>query len=110
MPCKHLFSAGGETATDRLSRLGAEPFEQLQVLKFAWRTAIVDQAAENSTIVEEVVLEEFRELLRLDDEIADWEHSEDEIVQVVASASFSLCRCTTTIALCISCFDLTMIW
>jgi len=86
VPCERLFSAGGETATDRRSRLGAERFEQLQVLKFAWRGAIVDQAAENSAIVEEVMLEEFRELLRLDSEIADWEHSEDEIVQVVTSA------------------------
>jgi len=86
VPCERLFSAGGETATDRRSRLGAEHFEQLQVLKFAWRTAIVDQAAENSAIVEEVtVLDEFRELLRLDNEIADWEPSEDEIIEAVAS-------------------------
>jgi hypothetical protein len=86
VPCERLFSAGGETATDRRSRLGAERFEQLQVLKFAWRTSIVDQAAENSAIVEEVVLEEFRELLRLDNEISEWEQSEDEIIQVVTSA------------------------
>ncbi|KIM61894.1 hypothetical protein SCLCIDRAFT_120712 [Scleroderma citrinum Foug A] len=36
VPCEHLFSAGGQIATDRRSRLGSDQFEQLQILKHGW--------------------------------------------------------------------------
>jgi len=56
VPCEWPFSAGAEIATDRRSRLGSDKFEQLQVLKHAWRNSIVDMAATNSSIVEQVTL------------------------------------------------------
>ncbi|KIM58417.1 hypothetical protein SCLCIDRAFT_128274, partial [Scleroderma citrinum Foug A] len=36
VPCEQLFSAGAEIATNRHSCLGANRFEQLQILKHAW--------------------------------------------------------------------------
>lgn len=80
VPCERLFSAGGETATDRRSRLGAERFEQMQILKFLWRGSVVDYAAGNSTVIEDIMLKDFEELLQLDDEVSDWECDEDELV------------------------------
>lgn len=80
VPCERVFSGGAETATDRRARLGAEHFEQLQVLKFAWRNSVVDHATTNSDLVEEVLLEEFKELLSLDDEMASWDCQVDEVV------------------------------
>jgi hypothetical protein len=80
VPCERLFSAGGETATDRRSRLGAERFEQMQILKFLWRGSVADNAAGNSAIIEDIILKDFEELLRLDDEVSDWECDEDELV------------------------------
>lgn len=80
VPCERLFSAGGQTATDRRSRLGAERFEQLQILKFLWRGSIVDRAAGNSALTEEVLLDEYVELFRLDAEISSWDCDESEVV------------------------------
>ncbi|KAG2347025.1 hypothetical protein BDR05DRAFT_877147, partial [Suillus weaverae] len=80
IPCEQLFSAGGETATDRRSRLGAERFEQIQVLKSLWRGSVADYAADNSAVVEDVILEDFEELLQLDGEVSDWECDKDELV------------------------------
>lgn len=59
VPCERLFSAGGEIATDRRSRLGSDIFEQLQVLRHAWQNRIVDQANLNSANVDEINMEEF---------------------------------------------------
>lgn len=80
VPCEQLFSAGGETATDRRSCLGAEQFEQMQILKFLWRGSVVDHTAGNSAIIEDIMLKDFEELLQLDDEVSDWECDEDELV------------------------------
>jgi hypothetical protein len=85
VPCERLFSGGAETATDRRARLGAERFEQLQVLKFAWRKSAVDRTAANSVVVEEVeevLSKEFKELLHLDDEMAKWDCPAGEVVAV----------------------------
>ena len=79
VPCERLFSAGAETATNRWSRLCSNQFEQLQVMKFAWRKSVVDHAASNSSSTEEVLLTDFTELLCLDDEAVEWEHGEDEV-------------------------------
>ncbi|KIK95564.1 hypothetical protein PAXRUDRAFT_140379 [Paxillus rubicundulus Ve08.2h10] len=49
VPCEQLFSLGGEIASDHQSRLGAEKFEEIQVLKHAWYPTIVDRARVNST-------------------------------------------------------------
>lgn len=71
VPCERLFSAGAEIATDRRSRLGADKFEELQILKHAWRNSIVDHAGLNSKKVTEVYLQEYRELYKCDKEFDD---------------------------------------
>ena len=58
-----IYSAAKEVADDRRSRLGLKTFEELQVMKFAWRNNILDLAAWNSGFVEGVDLDEFCELL-----------------------------------------------
>jgi hypothetical protein len=65
VPCEHIFSGGRQTATDRRSRLGAERFEQLQILKFWWRSSVIDCIATNSAVTDEVLLDEYVELLQL---------------------------------------------
>ena len=45
VPCKQLFSGGGEITTKCHSQLGVARFEELQVMKFAWRNNIRDLAA-----------------------------------------------------------------
>ena len=47
VPCEHLFSASKWTAVDRRARLHHDKFEQLQILKFAWRGDVSDLAALN---------------------------------------------------------------
>jgi hypothetical protein len=80
VPCEHLFSGGGEIATKRRARLGAECFEELQMMKFAWRNNIGDIAAWNSAQVEEVdELKEYEDFLMGDEEQGDWDLAEDEI-------------------------------
>ena len=74
VPCECLFSGGSEIATDRRSRLGVDKFEHLQVLKHTWHSGISDCAATNSVTVEsininEVHLEQFKELLVHDGEM-----------------------------------------
>jgi hypothetical protein len=85
VPCERLFSAGAEIATDRRSRIGPKLFEELQVLKHAWRPQIVDIAQSNSHFVEEVeVMQEYRDMLEADDELADWEsHDSIDVVTTI---------------------------
>ena len=74
VPCERLFSSAKLIETDKHSCLGRERFEELQVLKFAWRPALVDHAAENSNEVEELdVIQDFIDLLAEEQEISDWE-------------------------------------
>jgi L-cysteine desulfidase len=82
VPCERLFSAGAEIATDRRSRLGSDKFEQLQVLKHAWRDSIVDMATANSSIIEQVKLQEFVELMLVDNAMVEWDQDEGELVVV----------------------------
>ncbi|KZS86795.1 hypothetical protein SISNIDRAFT_385160, partial [Sistotremastrum niveocremeum HHB9708] len=42
IPCERLFSSGKLTAGALRSRLTNKRFEQLQLLKFAWRTDLTD--------------------------------------------------------------------
>ena len=69
-----MFSASKQTATDRRARLGEEKFEQLQVLKFAWRNDISDFSAANEQdeIVEYMALHgcEITEA-KIDEELGD---------------------------------------
>jgi hypothetical protein len=74
VPCERLFSSGKLIATDKRARLGHERFEELQILKFAWRPTLVDRAAENSDEVEEVdIIQDFRDFLMEEQDISDWE-------------------------------------
>jgi hypothetical protein len=79
VPCERLFSASKQTADDRRARLGAERFEELQIMKFAWRNTVPDLAAWNSVNVENVDLEDFGVFLHADEMIAELDRSEDEM-------------------------------
>jgi hypothetical protein len=83
VPCERLFSGGGEIATKRRAQLGAVWFEELQVMKFAWRKNIGDLAAWNSAQVEDVehdTMKEYQDLLAADQEQRAWDREPDEIV------------------------------
>jgi len=80
--CERLFSAGGEIATKRRAQLGADRFEELQLMKFAWRNKIDDLASYNSKQVEEIDdgMKEFQDFLAADQELEEWDVTEHEIV------------------------------
>ena len=83
VPCERLFSASKQIAEDRRASLGAKRFEELQVMKFAWRRNVVDIAACNSRQIEEVNLEhldEYAEMLDADELAAEFDKLEDEFV------------------------------
>ena len=86
VPCEHLFSGGSEIATDQRSRLGADKFEHLQVLKHAWRSNIKDHATTNSVAVEsididpELQLEQFKELLIHENEVEHELHASELVM------------------------------
>jgi hypothetical protein len=60
--------------------LGSKQFEELQIMKFAWRPIITDLAAWNTDKIEEVNLNEFEDLLIADIEDAGFEEVADEMV------------------------------
>ena len=66
VPCELLFSAAKEIADDRRARLGPKKFEELQLMKFAWRNNVPDLAAWNSSQIEEMDIREFTDLLEED--------------------------------------------
>jgi hypothetical protein len=70
VPCERLFSASKQVASDQRARLGAQKFEEIQLMKFAWRQDVVDIAAWNSSEVEQVDVEEYKDLLAADIEQA----------------------------------------
>lgn len=74
VPCERLFSGAKQIAVDRRSRLGADLFEKLQMMKYAWRDSMTDLAAWNSAQVEEVSLEEYKDFLAADKEIDTWDN------------------------------------
>ena len=75
VPCERLFSGGGKIATKRRAQLGVAHFEELQVMKFAWRHNIANLATQNSSQVEEIEdkMEEYQDLLAADGEQASWD-------------------------------------
>jgi hypothetical protein len=78
--CEQLFSSGGEITTKWRAQLGAERFEELQIMKCAWRNNILDCASSNSAYVEEVNddMKEYEDLLAADKELGEWDQTEDE--------------------------------
>jgi hypothetical protein len=61
VPCERLFSASKQTATDLRSKLGAQRFEELQLMKYAWKRSVVDFAACNTAPVD-IYLKEYEDL------------------------------------------------
>jgi hypothetical protein len=72
VPCERLFSAAKAIADDRRSRLGSQKFEELQIMKFAWRNNVADLAAWNSDAVQEINIGEYKALLSDDRWQADF--------------------------------------
>ena len=66
VPCEQLFSAAKEVADDQRSHLGSKKFEELQIMKFAWRNIIPDLAAWNSNEIEEINIGEYQAMLSND--------------------------------------------
>lgn len=77
VPCERLFSSSKQVATDRRSRLGSDRFEELLIMKSAWRGTISDWAVSNSENIEEVDLVEYEEFLDADVQARVWD-AEDE--------------------------------
>ena len=75
VPCECLFSAAKLIATDHHARLSPAVFEELQILKFAWRDKLINWAALNTEEVEDVE-EIFVHFLVEDDEMREWEQGE----------------------------------
>jgi len=75
VPCERLFSGGGKIATKHHAQLGVARFEELQIMKFAWRNNIGDLAAWNSSQVEEIddKFGEYQDLLAADGEQVRWD-------------------------------------
>jgi hypothetical protein len=70
--------------TKRHSQLGAQRFEELQIMKFAWRNNIGDLATWNSAEVEVVdnELKVYHDLLVGDGEQKVWDKAIDEVVSM----------------------------
>ena len=73
VPCECLFSAGKHIATDHRARLGVIHFEELQVMRAAWKDNIVDLATWNSGEIEDVDMTEFESLLTEDIAVSAWD-------------------------------------
>jgi hypothetical protein len=78
VPCERLFSSSKQVATDRRSRLGSDRFEQLVVMKSAWRGTLVDWASVNSGNIEEVDLNDYTDLLQVDTDMTKWEKEDEQ--------------------------------
>ena len=77
VPYERLFSSDAEIATDRRSRLGSDRFEQLQILKHAWQDQIVDITSFNLSKIEDVYLDEYKELFTRDQELVHGSANEE---------------------------------
>lgn len=73
VPCERLFSASKQTADLHRASLGAKWFEELQIMKFAWRKKVSNLAACNWAQVEQVELGEYCEILEVDKTSAEWD-------------------------------------
>jgi hypothetical protein len=78
VPCERLFSSSKQVVTECRAHLGSDRFEELLVMKSAWRGMIRDWAATNSAEVEEVDLVEYEELLEEDVQARTWDDEDEE--------------------------------
>ena len=86
VPCERLFSAAKEVADDFHSCLGSKKFEELQIMKFAWRNTVPDLAAWNSNEVEEIntsIIGKYKALLNNDNWQADFNNNLDCLGSVI---------------------------
>lgn len=81
VPCKRLFSASKQVATDRHARLGSQHFKELQLMKFAWRHNVIDIAAWNSDVVEQVE-EEYKDFLVSDEAASGYDDVIDDELEL----------------------------
>lgn len=68
----------------RHAQLGAEWFEQLQIMKTAWRNNLEDLTVQNSAEVEEIVennVREYEDFLAADEEQGEWDNAEGDAWQ-----------------------------
>ena len=82
MPCKRLFSASKQTADDQRALLDSKQFEELQLMKFAWHSKIMDIASSNSDHIDTIDLDLDRYCDMLEYNIREYEFdkNEDEFV------------------------------
>ncbi|KAF5376236.1 hypothetical protein D9615_008567 [Tricholomella constricta] len=73
VPCERVFSSSKLTATDRRSRLKAEVFEELQLMKATWRPQLQDFARLNSEEVDVVNEELFEDFFDMEREQMLWD-------------------------------------
>ncbi len=73
VPCERIFSGTKQIADDRRSRIGPIIFEELTIMKSAWRAGLWDYAMLNTAEVEEVAMQEFEQLLYENIETAVWD-------------------------------------
>ncbi|GLB39419.1 hypothetical protein LshimejAT787_0605810 [Lyophyllum shimeji] len=82
IPCERLFSGSKQTADARRTKLGAKVFEELQIMKYAWRRDVSDFAAMNSRYIEEIDIHEYTDMLEAEKQTVEWECDVDEEVAV----------------------------
>lgn len=80
VPCERLFSSSKQVTTERRSHLGSDQLEQLLVMKSAWMDTVVDWAAINSTVVEEIEMNDFTDLLQADDLPREWDEEDERFI------------------------------
>jgi hypothetical protein len=73
VPCERLFLASKQTVDLCRSSLSAKHFKELQIMKFAWRKKILDNAEQNWVQVKEVQLGEYSEFLEADETLVEWD-------------------------------------
>jgi hypothetical protein len=71
------------THSSFLAFICAEHFEQLQMLKFSWCKTLANSAQANSGIVKEVLLDEYKDFLLVDEGIVQWENEAGEVETIL---------------------------
>jgi hypothetical protein len=88
VPCERLFSSAKLTAVDRRARLGAERFEELQLMKWAWMPVVAESDCNVLVPEEEIVVAELTEMLEQDMAALSMESECDELVEVSDQLAF----------------------
>ena len=71
-----------QVAVNRRTSLGNEQFEELRVMKAAWKDNLLDLVAWNSVEVEEIQMITFEEMLVEDEEAASWAPEEEDDIYI----------------------------